>query len=241
MGRRTLLLIAALVVAALGTTMVFLYVNGVNDRALANQRPVQVLVAKTQINAGTSVADAQAAAAFELKEISKASAARGAVSDLSPLANLVALSTIYPGEQILAQKFGPAGSVSALPIPDGKLAISVQLGDPARVAGFVSPGSKVAIFVNIARGGQEQTRLLIPEVEVIATGASTLVPTTTSTGGATQTEQLPKALITLAVDQRQYQQVFFASTHGQMYFALRGKDPKLSTTVPGTDSGNLFD
>ena len=37
MGRRTLLLVAAFVVAALGTTLVFLYVHGANDRALADQ------------------------------------------------------------------------------------------------------------------------------------------------------------------------------------------------------------
>jgi pilus assembly protein CpaB len=45
MGRRTMLLVAAFVVAALGTTLVFLYVNGVNDRAVADQKQVRVLVA----------------------------------------------------------------------------------------------------------------------------------------------------------------------------------------------------
>lgn len=248
MGRRTLLLIAALVVAALGTTLVFLYVNGVNDRALANQRPVRVLVAKSQISLGTTVEDAQAAAAFETKEISRDSAAPGALSSLSPVKGQVALATIFPGEQILAAKFGQSGSTSSLPIPEGKIAVSVQLGDPARVAGFLAPGSQVAVFLTIGDGrgagggpaaGPEETRLLLPRVEILATGETTVVPSTASAGG-TQTESLPKTLITLAVDQTQYQKVVYGSGHGQMYLGLLNGSSKVSPAVPGTNANNLF-
>lgn len=231
MGRRTLLLTAAVVIAALGTAMVFLYVNGVNARALENQKPVRVLVAKDQISAGTSVEAAQAAAAFDVKEISRDSAAAGALSALTPIEHFVALSTIFPGEQILAAKFGPTGSNSSLQIPDGQLAISVQLDDPARVSGYVSAGSKVAVFVTL----DDKSRLLLPAVEVIAAGGTTLVPNDNASE-----EQVPKTLVTLAVDQRQYQQVLYASTHGQLYFALLGKNAKPSAAVPGTDNGNLF-
>ena len=38
-----------------------------------------------------------------------------------------------------------------LTIPKGKIAISVNLSDPARVAGFVNPGDKVAIFLTGTR------------------------------------------------------------------------------------------
>ena len=41
MGRRTLLMIAAIVIAALGAGMIFLYVQGINDRAQADQEPRQ--------------------------------------------------------------------------------------------------------------------------------------------------------------------------------------------------------
>jgi pilus assembly protein CpaB len=241
MGRRTLLLVAALVVAALGTTMVFLYVNGVNDRALAEQKPVRVLVAKTQIAAGTPVRDAQAAAAFATKEVSASSAADGALSDLTPIVDMVALSTIFPGEQILTAKFGQPGDTSVLPIPEGKMAVSVQLGDPARVAGFVSPGSEVAIFLTIGGAGDDDvTRVLLPKVQVIATGATTVVSTTTEAGGTTQTEQLPKAILTLAVDQVEAQKVISASQHGQLYFGLLTKDSIVNQSDAGASPDNLF-
>ena len=244
MGRRTLLLIAALAVAALGTTMVFLYVNGVNERALADQDPVQVLVATAPIAAGTTAQDAQSAGSLEKRTVTRASVASGALSDITPIAEQVALAPIFVGEQIIEAKFGAPGNASSLPIPEGKLAVSVQLADPARVAGFVAPGSEVAVFLTIegSQGtGNEITRVLLPKVQVIATGASTVVSTTTTTEGETQTEELPKALLTLAVTQDEAQKVVFGSQHGQMYFGLLTSDSKVNKSDTGVTAENLFD
>ena len=244
MGRRTLLLIAALAVAALGTTMVFLYVNGVNDRALADQEPVQVLVATAPIAAGTTAQDAQSAGALEKRTVSRASVAEGALSDITPVADEVALAPIFIGEQIIEAKFGQPGNTSSLPIPEGKLAVSVQLADPARVAGFVAPGSEVAVFLTIERvrgSGNEITRVLLPKVQVIATGASTVVSTTTTAEGETQTEELPRALLTLAVTQAEAQKVVYGSQHGQMYFGLLTEDSEVNKSDNGVTAENLFD
>src|SRR5215210_3870276 len=115
MGRRTLLLLVALVVAAAGTTMVFLYVNSVNDRALTDQEPVQILVATASIATGTTASEAQSAGALEKRKFSRASVAEGAVSDITPIADMVALGPIFAGEQILSEKFGQPGDTSALP------------------------------------------------------------------------------------------------------------------------------
>ena len=52
MGRRTVLLIVAALIAALGAGMVFLYVRGADSRAEAGQSPVQVLKAVAQIDPG---------------------------------------------------------------------------------------------------------------------------------------------------------------------------------------------
>jgi pilus assembly protein CpaB len=90
-----------------------------------------------------------------------------------------------------------------LTIPEGKMAISVQLTDPARVAGFVSPGAEVAVFINAEpeeidtqTGATTKlpdfTRLLLPRVQVIGVGDTTVVPTTTTSEEGTETtEQIP--------------------------------------------------
>ena len=61
MGRRTILLIVAALIAALGSAMVFLYVRGADDRATEAQAPVNVLKAVAQINPGETLDQAQAA------------------------------------------------------------------------------------------------------------------------------------------------------------------------------------
>jgi pilus assembly protein CpaB len=239
MGRRTVLLVAALVVAALGTTMVFLYVNGVNDRALAKQEPVKVLVAKNLIPAGTSAEDASASASFDLKTISRGDLVTGAISSPQPLAGKVTNSTIYPGEQILPQKFGDPGAASNLSIPKGKMTVSVQLNDPAQVAGFVRAGNDVALFVDSAtKSGLPSSRLLLPKIHVLAIGNTTTVPQgdAASSSGA----KVSTTILTFAVSQEDYQKVQYASGHGRLSIALLGDSVAPSLTVPPTTSENLF-
>lgn len=246
MGRRTLLLVAALVVAALGTTGVYLYVSGVDERASADVKLVDILVATGPIQAGTTAKQASDLGLIDTRPYLKKSISDfQAMSDISGIENKVALAPIATGEPILATQFGDAADTSGLSIPDGKLAVSVQLGDPNRVAGFVTPGKHVAVMLTTTEvsgpnAGQQSTRFLLPDVEVIATGATTLVTTTTQTGDQAQTEQLPKAILTLAVDQTQAQKIVYGSQTGQMYFTLLGKDAKIDVTDPGTTAKNLF-
>lgn len=236
MGRRTVLLVVAVLVAAIGTGLIFAYVNGVDDRALEGQQPVEVLVATAAINSGTTGAAAAQAGSFELRKVAKDSVADGALADITPVNNLVALGTIFPGEQILAAKFGAAGSGSVLPIPTDKMAVSVQLADPARVAGFVQPGSEVAVFLTLAPGpGIAQTtdtiRVLLPRAGVIAVGPTTLTPVAAGVEGA-NAEALPRAIITLALTQTEAQKVILASQKGTLYFGLLTKQSKSTVGSP---------
>lgn len=251
MGRRTTVLIVAVLLAAVGAALVFVYANNANNRALADQKPVQVLVAKTEIPAGTAATDAQAAGDFQLKDVASASVAPGAISDIHPISGEVAIGPIFPGEQILTAQFGQAGQVTELPIPTGDVAISVQLADPNRVAGFVQPGSQVAVFATMnAAGGNTGggssnastnfTRLLLPNVEVLAAGPSTFTSTTTTTAtGQTNTEQIPRAILTLALNQTDAQKVIYASQNGTLYFGLRTSKSAVSRGAP-TNASNLF-
>ncbi len=240
MGRRTVLLIVAALIAALGTSMVFLYVRGADNRAEAGQAPVKVLKATVQINPGETMAAAQAAGKVQIGSVPRAQVLSGAVNSAAGLENQVALSTIFPNEQIITGKFGSPGDQETLTIPDGDIAISVNLSDTGRVAGFVSPGAKVAIFTNISDNGTDATRLLLPQVQVIAVGATTVVSTTTTDpAGAQTTEQLPKTLFTLALDQDQAEKIMYASTHGELTFGLLNDKSKVKAG-PGVSNSNLF-
>jgi pilus assembly protein CpaB len=244
-------LVVAVVIAALGAGMVYLYASGANNRAVAAQQPVQVLKAVSQISPGETLSSAQSAGALQLGTVPKADVLQGAVNGLGTMGNDVALTTIYPGEQITTNKFGAPGDQSNLTIPKGDIAISVSLTDTGRVAGFVSPGNDVAVFVNTTGTGsstgssstasQDQSRLLLPKVQVIAIGATTTVAKTTTdtTSGTQTTEQLPNTLFTLAVNQKDAEKILYAADHGTLNFALLNAKSKVATG-PGVTGTNLF-
>lgn len=237
MSRRPVILTIAFAIAALGTALVILYVQGIDARATAGQQMVDVLTATETIEAGETVADAQSAGKLQKTSIVRDAVVEGALASTASVADEVALDAIYPGEQVLAQHFGRAGDVAALTIPESLLAISVELTDPARVAGFVVPGSEVAIFVSgdpeIYRpDGTTQklpayTRLILPKVAVIGVGATSMSARTISSGGTETVEQIPRTILTIAVSQTQAEKVLYAARNGELSFALRTETSKV--------------
>jgi len=224
MDRRRILLVAAVLVAAMGAVLVFLYVQGADSRAEERFDTVDVLKATAVIEPGEAIEDAQAAGKLTLAAVAQDELLGGYQTSTDTIVGTKAMQTIYPGEQIVADKFG-AGAVasSALPIPDDKIAISVNLTDPSRVAGFVNPGSEVAIFLtgSNATDGTAYSRLLLPRVSVLGVGNTTPVSTTTTDEtGASTTEQLPRTLLTISVDQRQAEKILFAQGNGELAFGL---------------------
>jgi pilus assembly protein CpaB len=231
MDRRRILLVAAVLVAALGAVLVFLYVQGADSRAEQRFDTVDVLKATAVIEPGETIEDAQAAGKLTLAAVAQDELLNSYQTTTDGIAGTKAMQTIYPGEQIVADKFGTGvAASSALQIPEDKIAISVNLTDPARVAGFVNPGSEVAIFVSgtlegVTTEGETAstaiTRLLLPRVTVLGVGNTT--PTTTTTTdetGASTTEQLPRTLLTISVNQREAEKVLYAAANGELAFGL---------------------
>jgi pilus assembly protein CpaB len=240
MDRRKALLVVAAVIAALGTLLVFLYVRGADTRADERYEAVQVLRVVKEIPPGETVEAAQAAGKIETGTVSQKDLLPDALTGIEPIAGKVAVAPIYPGEQLITSKFGATGAANGLTIPKGKIAISVNLTDPARVAGFVNPGDKVAIFMSGSGGGGTFSRMLLGNVQVIGAGATTMVATTTTDDtGAQTTDQLPKTLLTLAVTQNEAERVLFATSNGELAFALLNKDSKVGSSK-GVTEGNLF-
>jgi pilus assembly protein CpaB len=238
MSRRVILLTVAVVVAALGTGLVFLYVQGADNRAEQRFDTVDVLRAVAPIEPGETIDDAAAAGKLQLDAVSQADLLPNAQADTTALEGLVAITRIYPGEQIISDKFSGEVSeaVSALTIPKDMVAISVNLTDPSRVAGFVNPGSQVAIFLNTT----DYTRLLLPRVTVLGVGSTTPTTTTTTTeAGEETTEQLPRTLMTLSVAQKDAERVMYAATHGEVAFALLTENSKVAPSG-GTSNQDLF-
>src|SRR5207245_3711744 len=90
-----------------------------------------------------------------------------ALTSISQIADLQALRTINVGEVIATSQFGAAGTLSAstsgLTIPAGRNAITVTSPVPQAVAGFVSAGDLVNIYLT-TKIGDPRARLLLSNV-----------------------------------------------------------------------------
>jgi len=246
----------------MGTGAVFLYASKADSRALADQKPVSVLVAKKTIPAGTTAGEASAQGLLRLIEVPRAVVPQDALADVSSVKDDVALTDIFPGEMLLRPKFVAEGSVGTLPIPGDRMAISVQLNDPQRVAGFVQPGSEVAIFdtydvengnvtatvtssrsVNVSGSKVDKaTRLLLARVTVVAVGPTSLRKSSSDKNdGKAVVDDKPvtTAVLTVAVTAHEAEKLVHAAQTGQVYFALLGPHSKTSPTS-GVDNTNLF-
>ncbi|WP_028636000.1 Flp pilus assembly protein CpaB [Nocardioides sp. URHA0032] len=244
MDRRRLLILGAAVVAVLGVALVLTYARSADARAEDRFGGVDVLVATQQLAPGETIEAAEAAGKIGTAKVARGDVLDGAGATADALKGEVALVPIYPGEQLIAAKFGSSAEAAAtLPIPPGKMAVSVNLTDAARVSGFLEPGSEVSVFLNGTdpQTGQTFTRLLLPRVTVLGVG-STAPVTTTTTGddGAPTTEELPRTLLTVAVDQKDAQKVLYASSNGELAFALINGDSKVKGGGGGVTSTNLF-
>ena len=260
MRRRILLIAAALAVALLGTTMVFGYSAKQAPQAAAAEPQTRVLIAKKLIPAGTTGAKAVEQGLVALDEVPTRLLPPGALVDVIAVRDQEAGGDIQPGEVLLPSRFVSTTLAGSLDIPDDKVAVSIEVTDPQRVAGFVRPGLDVALFntyevlepTQAATAGQalpkvtSATRLLLPRATVIAVG-----PTALKTVGAadraeegddTASAQDPselKALVTLAVSIEQAQKLAHAAQTGSITLGLLSKKSRTGT-ASADDNRTLF-
>ena len=259
MTRRLGLLATALVVALLGTTAVFSYVSKVEANATAGAQMVDVLVAAERMPAGTTAASATKGELVQLSSMPRKSVPEGALASLDDVGEQTLVSDVFAGEVLLRAKFADqTARTGALVIPKDRIAISVELEDPQRVAGFVVPGSEVAIFATIkkvdatakasatnvsqssatvnvqAEGDDDYTNLLLPRVSVIAVGPATLRPE--EQDEAQGEDAVTKAVLTVAVTQEDAARLVHSAQTGDLWFGLLSSSSK---TSPGQGVSNL--
>jgi pilus assembly protein CpaB len=169
MKRHVLVLGLALVLATVGTLAVLQYVRQADARALAGKDAMTVLVADQLVPAGTRAGDAQRM--LRAEPMPADSVPADALGAIGPdLASLVAAADIQPGQLVLRALFvDELPASSPLPIPAGRVAVTVQLGLPQDVAGYVTRGAEVAVF-DTGTDTETGTRLLIPRITVLAVG-----------------------------------------------------------------------
>jgi pilus assembly protein CpaB len=252
-GRRILAIAAATVIALVGALLVLIYARGADARAVEANTPTTVYVSTATVPAGTSLKDAQRQKLIAETQTAAKAVPAGALTTIDETNNaLLALTEIPPGQYLLNSGFGetPVGQ-KALQVGAGKLAVSVQLEDPARVGTFVTPGSNLTIFMTYklkqlddspeAEVFNEQevkgTSVLLENVKVIAMGEASLTPAQKPAAEGEEEEEqantAPSFLVTLEVTPEQATRLVHGINNYVLYAGLRGADvkvdPRLST------------
>lgn len=256
MGRRILAILAAAVIALVGAVLVLVYARGADARAVAAASPSKVYVSTSVVPAGTTLKDAVRLGQLTQTDVAARAKPLGALEGVDENnSDLVALTDIAPGQYVLASGFGdtPLGE-KALQVGAGKLAVSVQLQDPARVGNFVRPGSMLTIFMTyeLAKlekksGGDAEktdlgsgTSILLDNVKVIAMGDASLTPVAT-TGEGGEAAQSASFLVTLEVTPEQAARLVHGVNNYTLYAALRGSELKIDANLSVSDLTMLKD
>ncbi|HET9517714.1 MAG TPA: RcpC/CpaB family pilus assembly protein [Actinoplanes sp.] len=269
MRRRLLAVLVALLLAVIACAAVVAYVRGADRRALAGREAVFVLIATKRIPAGTTGAQLRDGGYTGRVTMPAATVPPDAIAEIDDLlATLAVTAELQPSQLLLRGMFGSSTRASGgLALPDGKMAVSVELTAAARVAGYVRPGSKVAVFDTFTvREGKGRvpagarlsdnyeynhaTRVLLPRVEVLAVGERGSVGAVTATNtddaddaDAASAKNAPKAgvtmLVTLVATQDEAEKLIHASLTGTLSFALLD-DTAAITPGAGVDNDTLF-
>jgi pilus assembly protein CpaB len=233
--KSTVQLIVIILLSVLSGLAIYTYISGVESRVRSTQQTTPVFIVLQQIPIGTALGTAINQGYIEEKQFPRDSVPTESVSVINALnSNLVTLQTLQPGQVVLQRNLGErAANTGALVIPDGQLAVTISLSDPAHVASFLQPGSEVTIFATGQSGKVKFTQVLISRTQVLAVGNQVI---SQSDGTASQNAS---ALITVAVTPVQANELIHASQTLSLYFGLRSAGVEIDGLSRITDD-SLF-
>jgi pilus assembly protein CpaB len=255
-SRRTVILIAAVLIGAIAAYALYNYVNGVEDRAYDNAKRVQVFVVKQPIAKGTPGDQAVGDKLVQAGQIPQEFRPATAITDTAVLNGKVALTNLVPGQVVVDGMFvdqATAFVTFSERIPVDQVAVTVSVDQVHGVAGLLVPGDKVNLMVVLdpqlaalaggtpgappaagsGQDGDSTVRYLYQNVEVLAIGQ-----TAAADVGATEAPTNPgSGLITFNVPPDAAQRIALAGNN--LYMTLAPKDFQ-PVDVPPVDFSNLF-
>jgi pilus assembly protein CpaB len=247
-SRRTLILIASLVIGALAAFALFSYVRGIEERAYERTEPVAVFVVRQPIPAGTEGTLARAQNLIVQQQIPREFRPPTALTDLSTIDGKVANLDLAPGQVVTSNMFVDT-QLSSATLADrlgaNEVAITVSLDQVRAVGGRLQPSDRVMmmVLVDAARAGDvadgtvtdggQSVRFLYQDVEILAIGDAVQGEVS---GSATPVQS--SGLITFRVKPEAAQRIALAGS--QIYLALAPKNWQLRE-IPPVDLQSLFD
>jgi len=196
--------IAAAVLAAI---LLLLYLNSYRDSVVGDNARSTALVAKGLILKGTSGTVIAGKNLYQVAEIQNKELKVGAIADPAVLNGRVAVTDVYPGQQLTTADFSTTTTEAVKTKLTGtQRALSVQVDNIHGSLSQLAPGDKIDLYVQLGGGanGQAQVRLFRPNVLVLA------VPGQNDSGN-----------LMFRVEQKDAADFAYAADNTQMYFVIR--------------------
>lgn len=262
-SRRTLILIAAVLVGAVAAYALFVYIGGIEDEANDNAERVQIFKIVEDIPKGTFGDEAFAQGLIEQDEIAAEYRPATAITNPSQIDGLVAISDLAANQVVVTNQFvtqqDSLSTFSQL-LKNNEVAVTVSVDQVKGVAGLLVPGDFVNIMISVKAVDEQgneitpppggpgevvwdpQFRYLYQKVQILAIGQTRqLEPGETA---ATNADGTPAAntgasgLITFVVPAEAAQRIATASEKG-IYLTLVAKDYQPVELPPLPESETL--
>ena len=229
MSRRMMGVVAAIVLGALGTFVLVAYVRGAEDRAVAGEKMVGVVVASKTIDAGTAAEDLEALTSRQ--RVPQKVRGDGAIRSLKDVRGLVTATDLVPGEMLLKPRFASPGEVTkgvgVVKIPKGYVEITLSLKPERAVGGLIKPGSRVAAIGTATDSSSETEstprallvhQVLVTNVQIVDKNGE---PSREETKDTAPTKDL---LVTLAVDDETAAKILDFAANGDVWLGAEQKN-----------------
>jgi pilus assembly protein CpaB len=142
--RRILGILAALILATIGTVALVGYVQSAKDEAVAQERMVEIYVVDKLVPKGAAAETIKSSVSIE--QIPARLEQPGAIEDLNAVGANVAAADLQPGDQLLAARLVPKDDV-AVEVRD-KVQVSAMLTPERAVGGTLKPGDLVGVYLS---------------------------------------------------------------------------------------------
>lgn len=242
MNRRVIGIVAALLLASVGALTLIGWAAAAEQRALAGERTVEVLVVREAITKGMPAEEL--AGLVEVEQVPAKVQAMGSVADLDDLSGKVTNADLVPGEQLVVARFAEPEVLAQqddVQVPEGMQEVTISLEPQRAVGGKLRAGDTaglVASFDSAASSEDEEegaaaeesstTHFILHKVLVTRVQAAP-VAAPQQEGEETDDaapDPLPAGslLITLAVEAGSVERIVFAQEFGRLWL----------TAEPGT-------
>lgn len=237
--------LAALLLAIVGSVLMFNYAQAADSRAQQGLAPIDVFVVQKEIPAGTPVADLPQS--LKVTSLPGAAVAEDVVASLADFSGKVTSVALQPGEQLLAARLVDPNALAApgtVPVPLGMEEITLLLEPQRILGGQLKAGDTVGVYTsyklddaaganapvgNDVKGFKEFTKLAFQKVLVTSVQQAPAEETANKNSNSTsEGPALPSGsvYVTLAREDVDTAQIVFASEFGKVWLSKENTDSK---------------